>query len=134
MIKQTKLIKNLEHALVNKMLPELIDLKKELGLEHIDLKYNFRINANNKLVHLERVYLTIHDSSTTETEVANILTYKYIDERQNGVIICNNEILIEFCKNLKTKIENLKKDKQEIIDIINMELTYKKELLTEKIK
>ena len=117
MIKQTKLIKSLEHALVNKMLPEFIDLKKELGLEHIDLKYNFRINANNKLVHLEKSFVAGHSFVRAETEVENILNFKHPNQEINLNIICSNDVLIEFCKNLKTKIENLKKDKQEIIDI-----------------
>ena len=118
-MKEDNLIEKLKVAVFEKIIPEIIELRAELYKEGT---ISFCMSENF-------VAITLYSD--------NILRFF----RLNGesVVVTkenttNHKFIIEFSKSAKKKLDELRKEKEEILEIINVQIPYKKKLLVEKYK
>jgi len=114
-MKNDNLIEKLKVAVFDKIIPEIIKLKTEL---------------------YERTIIFDLPKNTIKVEMwcSDALMFYNNDEWKNLTKgnTTNSKFIIEFSKSAKKKLDELRKEKQEILEIINVQIPYKKKLLTEK--
>ena len=125
-MEKSDLIKKLEYALVNKVVPELFYLMKQLSIEeiHYELSLNYVIFYSGDIFYGQSYW--------RREECIKITNFSSFIK--NNPIIFSSEKIIVFCTEIKKKITELRNLKKAIEEIVKMEVTYKKVLLTEKYK
>ena len=137
---QPSLILKLEKTFAEKLYPEVLRLKKELGMDFFYFTESLYIDKKNAFKRREICQYGYNSCDVTfDINKPLDAAYHPVDRIGGGItytysLFSSNIEFINFCEEVFKKLNELEKKKETILKIIKMDVSYKKELLTEKIK
>lgn len=124
-MKNQTLYKKLRETLNIKIIPKIIKLKNEIGKEYIEIEMDnlkvkdlyFRFEDNDRII-ISSLFISCENETISQSDFHK-LEFSNID-------------LVQICENFILELNKLTEEKNKILNLINIPISYKKELLTEK--